>query len=182
MTISCIYQIKSCLKPERIYIGSTENYSKRQRAHINDLRANRHRNIILQRHFNKYGEKDLFFTILCACDKEYLFIQEQFFIDALGPYFNICKSTMHSRSGIKMKEDDRIKLSEKLKGKRTKENNPFYGKHHTDKTKELLRKAQKEKRFGFTKGYVPWNKGIKMSEKFCKDVFNARLLAEKEGR
>jgi hypothetical protein len=88
MKISGIYKIQSTIKPERIYIGSSANISKRWKNHIYDLRNNNHHSRKLQRHYNKYGEGDLFFSVLLGCDKADLISIEQYFIDTYFPYFN----------------------------------------------------------------------------------------------
>jgi len=89
MKISGIYKIQSVIKPERIYIGSAVVISTRWDNHLSRLRLNKHPNRKLQNHFNKYGEADLSFSILLGCDKEYLIVNEQFFIDSYKPYFNL---------------------------------------------------------------------------------------------
>ena len=86
-----VYKIQSLIKPDRIYIGSAMNIPKRWSYHRVDLRNNRHGNDRLQNHFNKYGESDLQFSVLLECSKEQLITREQDFIDALNPYFNICR-------------------------------------------------------------------------------------------
>lgn len=104
-----IYKIQSKRKPDRIYVGSSNNLGKRWYFHLLLLKRNKHHSIKLQRHFNKYGIEDLEYSILLECDfnKEDLLSKEQFFIDALNPYFNICKVAGSSlgrpstRKGIK---------------------------------------------------------------------------------
>lgn len=87
---SGIYIIKSIIN-NKIYIGSSINVKRRQIDHINKLRANKHPNIKLQRHYNKYGEKDLVFNIIEYCDKSKLIELEQKYIDIKKPFFNINK-------------------------------------------------------------------------------------------
>jgi group I intron endonuclease len=91
MKISGIYQIKSRIKPGRIYIGSAVDISNRWRLHLSDLKKKKHHSPKLQAHFNKYGETDLTFSILLGCNKEDLIKTEQYFIDSYNPYFNHCK-------------------------------------------------------------------------------------------
>lgn len=88
MIYTGIYKIQSKKNPKRCYIGSSKNIKKRWHYHILDLRKNAHHSKKLQRHYNKYGESDLLFTILLGCDKEDLIKHEQYFIDAYKPYFN----------------------------------------------------------------------------------------------
>jgi group I intron endonuclease len=56
------------------------------------LRLGTHHNKKLQGHFNKYGESDLQFSVILECPKEHLISREQDFLDALSPWFNICKT------------------------------------------------------------------------------------------
>lgn len=91
MKISGIYKIQSISHPERCYIGSAVDYKSRWRIHIHDLKNNKHHSGKLQNHFNKYGESDLIFIMVEPCVPELLINREQYFIDTLNPFFNICK-------------------------------------------------------------------------------------------
>lgn len=104
-----IYQIQSKIKPNRSYIGSAVNIKKRWNYHREDLRKNKHINSRLQNHHNKYGISDLKFSILTGCSKDDLIKNEQFFIDAYNPFFNICK-TAGSPLGRKCTPETIIKL------------------------------------------------------------------------
>ena len=117
MNISGIYKIQSIKKPERCYIGSAVNYNKRRRSHLEQLRRNKHPNNKLQNHFNIYGEADLRFSILLGCEKEDLIKHEQFFIDFLNPWFNICPKA-GSSLGIKHTKQACINMGESHKGER----------------------------------------------------------------
>lgn len=103
-----IYKIQSKVKPERIYIGSAINIKKRWNIHLCDLKHNRH-NFKLQRHYNKYGESDLQFSVLLGCEKSELIINEQFFIDSYNPYFNCCKIAGNC-TGIRHSKESREKI------------------------------------------------------------------------
>lgn len=70
LNISGIYQIQSKCKPERKYIGSALNIRVRKNIHLYDLRRNKHSSIKLQRHYNKYGQDDLIYSVLMFCDVE----------------------------------------------------------------------------------------------------------------
>lgn len=91
MKISGVYRIESKLKPERCYIGSAVNITHRWQLHLQSLQRNKHHSQKLQRHFNKYSEFDLSFSVLLGCEKEDLLKTEQYFIDSYNPYFNNCK-------------------------------------------------------------------------------------------
>lgn len=127
-----IYKIQSSLKPDRIYIGSSSNIYRRWQGHISRLKRNIHHSKKLQRHFNKYGESDLQFSILLGCDREDLIKIEQYFLDSHKPYFNNLlqakpvryiphsqetKDKMsRSRMGRKLSEETKLKISKSHKG------------------------------------------------------------------
>jgi hypothetical protein len=92
MKTSGIYKIQSIIHSERIYIGSAVNINHRHNQHLCDLKHNRHHSIKLQRHFNKYGQKDLNFTIIEECSVETLLVREQHYLNINNTYFNICKT------------------------------------------------------------------------------------------
>lgn len=110
-----IYQIQSKRKPDRIYIGSAVNIHNRWKCHLNDLRNNRHHSKKLQRHYDKYGESDLQFSVLLGCDKVDLIKSEQYFLDIHNPYFN---GSMKAGSclGYKHSDDSRKRMSQSHKG------------------------------------------------------------------
>jgi len=146
MKISGIYKIQSVIKSERIYIGSAVNIQKRWNAHLWHLRNNKHHTSKLQRHFNKYGESDLMFSILTICLIKELINTEQFYLDSHKTYFNTCKvagSTLgikassetiaklritakgnKGRKGISLTKEHKRKISTSMMG----EKNPMYGK------------------------------------------------------
>ena len=110
MGISGIYQIQSKIKPIRIYVGSAINVSKRRQQHTSLLRRCSHPNKKLQRHYNKYGEEDLVFSVLLGCEKRELTEKEQFFIDSLKPWFNL-RPHANSNLGIKFSMGARQNMS-----------------------------------------------------------------------
>lgn len=100
----------------KIYIGSAVNLSKRLRSHLNDLKANRHGNIHLQRAFILYKEID--FEILeFVSDVKSLIEREQYFIDSLNPHYNISKIA-GSQLGFRHSAESKVKISEVQKGKK----------------------------------------------------------------
>jgi group I intron endonuclease len=138
MKISGIYKIQSLIKPERFYIGSTIDINRRWNIHLFDLRKNKHSSILLQRHYNKYGKSDLIFIIIEPCLPEFLIIREQFYINKLKPYFNICKIA-GSQLGIKRSEETKYKMSEKAKNRKR---HP-----HSKETKQKISESHKGKKF-----------------------------------
>lgn len=99
-----------------LYVGSAVNLAQRLRLHINALVRGDHRNIHLQRAFNKYGNPS--FDILEIVDnKEHLIQAEQKFIDALDPKYNIAR-TAGSQFGFRHSEKTKKRISEIQKGKK----------------------------------------------------------------
>jgi group I intron endonuclease len=117
MNESGIYKIQSKIKPKRIYIGSAINIKNRWHSHKSDLRLNKHGNKRLQNHYNKYGEKDLQFSIIIGCLKESLIENEQFFMDCYNPFFNICRIA-GSPLGTKRSDEVKEKMRQKNLGRK----------------------------------------------------------------
>lgn len=146
MKISGIYKIQSKIKPERVYIGSSVNVRNRKHDHFRELGLGIHKNSRLQRHCDKYGLDDLVFTVLIGCDKETLLAYEQFYIDALKPYFNI-SPTAGNTLGCKCSEETKRKIAEANKGKypseetRRKIGASHKGSHRSEETKAKMRLA-----------------------------------------
>lgn len=136
MRISGIYQIQSKIKPNRIYIGSSYDIVYRWKEHSRKLQKGNHKNPKLQHHVNKYGFKDLHFSILIGCDLSNLIENEQFFLDSLNPWFNIHKKA-DSPLGLKRSDECKKKESESRMGNK----NPFYNKKHSEATKQKQREA-----------------------------------------
>jgi group I intron endonuclease len=138
MRISGIYKIQSRIKPERVYIGSSADIKIRFGSHKNRLIWGNHANRRLQNHVNKYGIDDLYFSLIVGCSEEILIAYEQFYIDALMPWFNISqnagstKGILHEtrkgkstwNKGKALSEEHKRNIGKSLSG----ENNPMYGK------------------------------------------------------
>jgi len=190
MKTTGIYIIKSKIKPERVYIGSAISIIQRWRDHISTLKRNIHRCPILQNHINKYGVKDLEFSILEECIIDNLLEREQYYLDTLKPFFNVLKvagspighkhseytkSIMNiSKIGTHHSEETKRKISEAHKGKKLSEKtkkimseqrkgNKFsLGRKATDETKAKLSLIHK--------GCIPWNTGLKGVTKFSDET------------
>jgi len=152
MKLSGIYKIQSKKKPKRIYIGSAVNIHRRWNEHKCNLLKNKHHSPKLQNHYNKYGGADLEFSILIGCEKQDLIKHEQYFIDALKPYFNI-SITAGSCLGMKLSEEAKSKISEsnrrRIISQETKEKmrKALTGKTASAETREKMSKTRKGKKF-----------------------------------
>ena len=83
-----IYKITND-KTDKFYIGSTLNPEMREERHFDDLKANRHHSIYLQRAYNKYGRENFHFTIV----KEREFSSEEELRLLEERYINFCWNT-----------------------------------------------------------------------------------------
>lgn len=136
-----VYQICH-QKSGKVYIGSTLSLSKRLRQHRSDLRCNNHANRLLQRAWNKHGEKDFFFKVLIVCTPDMRVFYEQIFIDGLQSAdpckgYNLSKSA-EIRSGDTVSNEARRKMSAFHRGKvLTEEHKRRIGEYHKGRPKTL---------------------------------------------
>ena len=168
---SGIYIITNIIN-NKIYIGSTINFSKRWKKHKQHLNNNKHINYHLQKAWNKYGEKCFKFEILQEVSySEHLISYEQVYMDYYKSYaknigYNI-RIKADSNLGIKRRETTRKKLSIIAKQRKMKketklkislsltgDKNHFYGKKHK-KESRILMGAKGEKHF---KAKLTWDK------------------------
>ena len=124
----------------KIYIGSSIHVFKRLHEHKSTLKNNCHHNTHLQRSWDKYGEESFSFEILEILDDniDLLREREQYWIDYYKSYdsnvgYNISHSAM-GNSGHEVSEETK----EKIRNKTTGELNHFYGKHHSDETRQKM--------------------------------------------
>lgn len=87
---SGIYRILNVVD-NKCHIGSATNIKNRWYTHKSDLRKNKHHSQILQRAWNKHGERNFKFEVLLYCNKEDLIKNKQKQIDCINPVYNILK-------------------------------------------------------------------------------------------
>jgi hypothetical protein len=130
-----IYKIENLVN-EKCYIGQTLDLNKRKWRHFNNLENNIGDNIHLQNAYNKYGKINFKFSVLLYCEKFELTKYENFFDNyykELNLSYNIRKC-VDTNKGIILSEETKRKISKATKG----ENNPFYGKRHSEETKRKM--------------------------------------------
>lgn len=120
--ISGVYAIKNKLTDD-LYIGSSDDIKRRWTHHRRDLKAGKHYNKILQSAWDKYGEENMLFEIIEACDKSELLTREQEYIDDCQPRYNIMDIAYcpPSRKGISPSKETREKISRALLGRKVSE-------------------------------------------------------------
>ena len=136
MIITGIYFIQSRLKRNRLYVGSAVNVGKRWSQHLYQLRKKKHHAIKLQRHYNRYGEVDLLFSIVKRCKKEKLIEIEQEYLDEYKPYFN-SRPKANSQLGFRHSKESNHKNSLAHKG-----NKIWVGRKHKEESKRKMRLAK----------------------------------------
>jgi group I intron endonuclease len=141
MKTSGIYKIQSTAHPERMYIGSAININRRHNQHLCDLRHNTHHSVKLQRHFNKYSENDLVFTMVEECSPNILLIKEQHHLNLNDTYFNICKTAGNCLGRVPWNKDKVMskEFSEKMKIASTGNKNRLGCKHSIETINQLKR-------------------------------------------
>ena len=131
---SGIYRIH-CTTNKKDYVGQSVNIKQRLRQHRANLRNKHHRNQILQRTFDKYGEGAFEFTVLTHCE---ILLLDQFEICWIGQLncatpngFNLkgggeslhtCsvetrKKMSIARTGRKASKETKLKMSKALTGR-----------------------------------------------------------------
>jgi group I intron endonuclease len=168
---SGIYRILNTVNGKP-YLGSAVIIPNRWREHTRTLRKGTHKNPHLQAAWNKYGEEAFIFEIVELIeDKNKLIEREQYWIDFYEAYnpqkgYNVCQ-TAGNTSGRTFSPETRLKMNEIKKVQFLGENNPFFGKQHTDAAKERNRKAHI--------GVSPPNKGKHISQK-QKDILREAAI------
>jgi len=100
---SGIYKIVNKLNG-KFYIGSASCFRTRYNAHSSRLSRNIHHSIYLMNAYIKDGCDNFEFIILELCDKNSLYIKEQYYIDLLKPIYN-----MQLKAGVWRGNGKRVK-------------------------------------------------------------------------
>ena len=144
MVKSGIYKITNEITG-KFYIGSSIDIDQRFLDHKRDLNNKTHVNIILQRSWDKHGEKAFSNTTLEECSPEKCFEREQYYLDTLQPYksvgYNIGK---HAGGGDNFTHNpNKEAMREKNRLMSLGENNAMFGKNHTEESIEKLKSKAK---------------------------------------
>ena len=130
-----IYKITS-KSSGRIYVGKTINIEARFKKHLNDLKAKRHDNSIIQNCYEKYGPEDFIFEILknCSSEKELNEEENKEIILAGFPNKDFCFNLKSGGDGCVLSEETKNKIRKSLTGlKHTQERAERNGRTHSKK-------------------------------------------------
>jgi group I intron endonuclease len=143
-----IYRIVNLIN-NHCYIGSTNNFSIRKRAHANLFFKGKHFNPKLQAAYNKYGNNNLVFEVIITCPQELLFWYEQQFLDEWKPEYNISKNAqVPTKRGEHLSTEHCANISKGLLGKtrteesKRKQSMSRMGITYSDETKKLWSKQR----------------------------------------
>lgn len=156
-----VYEI-ICNATDAHYIGRSVNIEKRWRRHKEDLKANKHHSVYLQRSWNKHGSENFEFKILEETTIDALKEREIYYLKTIPGAFNMVghrtenDSTMfhsaHSRAAMtaaqkanweKRRKEGRDKLTQAHKDAIAAGHK---GKKATDETKQILKAAFKNRK------------------------------------
>lgn len=118
---SGIYKIENLVN-HKIYIGQSKHVRERWTEHKKELRRGTHKNIYLQRAWNKYGEKMFKHEVLEKCPEEVLDERECYYINLFNT-FDSDKGYNLTSGGGRRKQYS-ISTREKLRINATGSNNP----------------------------------------------------------
>lgn len=119
IAVGGIYSITNTISGRK-YVGSSVNIKQRWVTHRRSLINGRHENSRLQAAFKKYGiEAFVFAVIEVVPDLSTMLEREQYWLDELAVAkhgYNI-SPTAGNRTGVKMSDESRAKMSSKAKGR-----------------------------------------------------------------
>lgn len=136
---SGVYIITNTIN-NKVYVGQAQDLYIRTKHHISD-----ERNPLLKKAFKKYGLDKFTINVLEQCEIEKLDDREQYWMDYYevtdrNKGYNICPIAGSTR-GVKKSQEERKQMSERA-SQRIGALNPFYGKEHSEETKEKIRKRK----------------------------------------
>jgi group I intron endonuclease len=130
-----IYEFKNKVSGKS-YVGSTKDHKERYWSHISKLKRNVHDNKELQKDFNLLGRDNFEMIMLEECSIDMLLEREQFWSDKIENKYNTRKNVC-SNIGVEHSKEIKNAMSSSRMGA----NNPFYGKKHSEESKNKLARS-----------------------------------------
>lgn len=148
-TLSGVYTITNLIT-NKIYVGScTTSIKQRFCNHKNELLKGIHKNLYLQRSFNKYGIENFKFEVLEECLPEFCISTEQYWMNML----NVCNRkygynlapVAGSSLGQKRSPEQCLNISKSKLGKTLGKDNHRFGTTWSKETREKIENSQRNK-------------------------------------
>ena len=143
-----IYCIENVINHKR-YIGQSVHIYRRWSEHKYELNNNMHHNDYLQKSWNKYGPDNFKFNIIELCNVDELDDKETYYIELYHTLDEECGYNLISGEGVNrvISEETREKLRQANRRRKhfpdmSGENNPMFGKHLSDDTKDKIRQTR----------------------------------------
>lgn len=167
---SGVYRIY-CFKNKKSYIGSSTNISSRIQSHKSLLRRGKHHSLPMQYAYDKYGIDNFYFYIIEMCEHNKLEEIEKHYINF---YNSVAPNGFNIESNPKLSRHT-FETRTKMSSKRIGENNPFFGKKHSEKTKRKISESRKGK-YKVTEDYRKKLRAAsackKLSDKDVRDILH----------
>lgn len=146
--MAVIYRITN-MENGHYYIGSAESFARREWGHKYELRKGTHKNPRLQAAWNKYGEEMFVFEVLETVPEGVTAfeVENKYLAKCVGQpdCYNINTDAIGMRTGIKMTEESKQKLSANRKGKHAGQHHYRYGKTLSEEIRAKISATQKGK-------------------------------------
>ena len=172
-----IYKI-TCTGNNKIYIGQSRNIVARFRDHRWFLKANRHRNIHLQRAYNKYGLEAFTFEIVELCELDKLTDREEYYIEkysCLSEGFNMAEARnctpVRLSPEFKQSIGDRLRDKERPMSDRKAISEGMKKRVLSEETKKKIRKSLEGK---VNRGVIE----VKLADGTIKSYTNPKHIAK----
>lgn len=169
-----IYKAKNIIN-NKVYIGASKysNLKIRQHGHLYDaFKRKKKKYTYFQRALRKHGEQNFIWEIIdTANNYKELMEKEKFWIKHHNSFgkggYNACEGGGNTK-GYRLPKSSRIIIGKKASLRQKGENNPFYGKTHSDEQKAKWSKERKGRKLE-----CEWLENIrKARKKLCKPVIN----------
>jgi len=146
--MAVIYRITN-MANGKFYIGSAESFARREWQHKYDLKRNTHKNPRLQAAWNKYGEEMFVFEIIeeVAPDRSAFDIENTYLHKVVGQddCYNVNTDAIGMRTGIKLTDETKQRISVNRKGKHGGEKHYRYGQAVSEEVRQKIGDAQRGK-------------------------------------
>ena len=146
--VAVIYRITN-MANGHYYIGSAESFARREWQHRYDLKKGTHKNPRLQAAWNKYGADMFVFEVIeeVPADRTAFDVENTYLMKCVGQpdCYNINTDAIGMRTGLKLSDESKAKLSRNRKGKHAGEAHYRYGKEVAPEVREKIGATQRGK-------------------------------------